>query len=143
MSACAHGGRRPIGKSREVFGCRARCFRPAAVPNGRQAHVRWSSISFSIERLARPERLAEVSPAILPPPDAPVVMVSGVLDRLVPPYVAHDYARAQRGKPGGAVRLVNIPEAGHFDLVTPGTPAWEEVRRLIEAALGIGSPARD
>src|SRR5829696_782758 len=48
MSACAHGGRRPIGKSREVFGCRARCFRPAAVPNGRQAHVRWSSISFSI-----------------------------------------------------------------------------------------------
>src|SRR5829696_5496380 len=100
MSACAHGGRRPIGKSREVFGCRARCFRPAAGPNGRQAHVRWSSISFSIERLARPERLAEVSPAILPPPDAPVVMVSGVLDRLVPPYVAHDYARAQRGKPG-------------------------------------------
>jgi len=96
-----------------------------------------------LERLAPAERFPEVSPAILPPPDAPVVIVSGVLDRLVPPYVAHDYARAQRGKPGGAVRLVNIPEAGHFDLVTPGTPAWEEVRRLIEAALGIGSPARD
>ena len=95
-----------------------------------------------LERLAPSERLPEVSPAILPPPDAPVVMVSGVLARLVPPYVTYDYARARRGKPGGAVRLVNIPEAGHFDLVTPGTPAWEEVRRLIEAALGIGSPAR-
>ena len=70
-------------------------------------------------------------------------MVSGVLDRLVPPYVAHDYARARRGKPGGAVRLMNISEAGHFDLVTPGTPAWEDVRRLIETALGVGSPARD
>jgi fermentation-respiration switch protein FrsA (DUF1100 family) len=66
-------------------------------------------------------------------------MVSGVLDRLVPPYVAHDYARAQRGKSNAAVRLVDIPQAGHFDLVTPSAPAWEEVRRLVETALGRGS----
>ena len=65
-------------------------------------------------------------------------MVSGVLDRLVPPYVARDYDRARRGKPGGAVRLVDIPEAGHFDLVTPQAPAWQDVRRLIETALRIG-----
>ena len=90
-----------------------------------------------LERLAAPERLAEVSPAALPPPETPVVMVSGVLDRLVPPYAARDYARARGGKLGGAVRLVDIPEAGHFDLVTPGTPAWEDIRRLIEAALDV------
>jgi hypothetical protein len=28
------------------------------------------------------------------------------------------------------------PGAGHFDLVTPGTRAWEEVRARITAALG-------
>ena len=64
---------------------------------------------------------------------APTVMVSGVLDRLVPPYVARDYARARKGK-AGSVRFVDIPDARHFDLVVPVT-AWEDVRRLIEAAL--------
>ena len=91
-----------------------------------------------LERLMPSGKMAEVSPAALPPA-APVVMVSGVLDRLVPPYVAHDYARAQRGKPGAAVRLLDIPQAGHFDLVMPNTPAWEEVRRLVETALGRAS----
>ena len=53
-------------------------------------------------------------------------MVSGVLDRLVPPYVARDYARARQGKAGG-VRFVDIPGAGHFDLVVPSAPAWADV----------------
>jgi pimeloyl-ACP methyl ester carboxylesterase len=75
-----------------------------------------------LERLAPPDRLAEVSPAALPPLDAPAVMVSGVLDRLVPPYVARDYARTQQGK-ASSVRLVDIPDAGHFDLVVPDAPA--------------------
>jgi pimeloyl-ACP methyl ester carboxylesterase len=95
-----------------------------------------------LERLMPTGTIAEVSTAALPPA-APVVMVSGVLDRLVPPYAAHDYARAQRGKPGAAVRLVDIPQAGHFDLVTPSAPAWEEVRRLVETALGRGSTRGD
>jgi len=90
-----------------------------------------------LERLAPSGTLAEVSPAALPP-EAPVVMVSGILDRLVPPYVAHDYARALRGKPVG-IRLVNIPDAGHFDLVTPSAPAWAEIRRLIETDLAVAS----
>jgi pimeloyl-ACP methyl ester carboxylesterase len=87
-----------------------------------------------LERLAPADRLAEVSPAALPPPDAQTVMVSGVLDRLVPPYVARDYARARQGR-AASVRLVDIPGAGHFDLVVPSAPAWTEIRRLIETAL--------
>jgi fermentation-respiration switch protein FrsA (DUF1100 family) len=52
----------------------------------------------------------------------------------VPPYVAYDYARAvQHATP---IELVDIPGAGHFDLVTPGTRAWEEVSARITAALG-------
>jgi pimeloyl-ACP methyl ester carboxylesterase len=64
-------------------------------------------------------------------------MVSGILDRLVPPYVAFDYARAMRAKGKALVELVDIPKAGHFDLVTLGTPAWAEVNRYIEAELGL------
>jgi hypothetical protein len=78
----------------------------------------------------------EVSPAALPAPEAHVVMISGVLDRLVPPYVAYDYARAMRARGGAPPELLDIPAAGHFDLVTPGAPAWAEVSSRIEAALG-------
>lgn len=82
---------------------------------------------------------ADISPAQLPAPDGRVVMVSGILDRLVPPYVAADYARLMRRTHSKAVTLVDIPGAGHFDLVTPGTPAWKEVQSRIVQALHVGS----
>jgi fermentation-respiration switch protein FrsA (DUF1100 family) len=81
-------------------------------------------------------RYVEISPAALPAARVPIVMVSGILDRLVPPYVAYDYARAAQRKHATPIELVDIPGAGHFDLVTPGTRAWEEVRARITAALG-------
>jgi hypothetical protein len=63
-------------------------------------------------------------------------MISGVIDRLVPPYVAHDYARAMR-RSDAPLELVDIPDAGHFDLVATGTPAWEEVSARISSAVGV------
>ena len=45
-------------------------------------------------------------------------MISGVLDRLVPPYVANDFARTRST---AAIALVDIQGAGHFDLVMPGS----------------------
>jgi hypothetical protein len=39
-------------------------------------------------------------------------MISGILDRLIPPYVAHDYARAMQRKHATPVELVDIPGAG-------------------------------
>ncbi|GEP10203.1 alpha/beta hydrolase family protein [Methylobacterium gnaphalii] len=88
-----------------------------------------------VEQLAPNDRLAEVSPATLAPSVGSVIMVSGVLDRLVPPWVGHDYVRALRGKPGVVPRLVNVPDAGHFDLVTPSAPAWQEILGLVAAVL--------
>lgn len=90
-----------------------------------------------VERLAPADKLSEVSPAALPPAGVPIFLVSGVLDRLTPPWVAYDYARALRGRSGRAPQLINVPDAGHFDLVTPPAPAWQEVCRLIEASLGL------
>ncbi|AWN44829.1 alpha/beta hydrolase family protein [Methylobacterium durans] len=88
-----------------------------------------------IERLAPPDRLAEVSPGALSPSVGSIVLVSGVLDRLVPPWVAYDYVRTLPAGSRSAARLVNLPDAGHFDLVTPSAPAWDAVVGLIEAAL--------
>lgn len=87
---------------------------------------------------ARPDPFSDTSPAALPAPAARIEMLSGVLDRLVPPHVAHDHARAMRAK-GKDTTLVNVEGAGHFDFMTPGTPAWDELRRRAEDALGIVS----
>jgi acetyl esterase/lipase len=84
---------------------------------------------------------AEVSPAEMPAPDVPVLMVSGILDRLVPPFAADDYARAMNTKAAAKVELVDLPGTGHFDLVTPGTLAWISVQRAIEGALHIAPAA--
>jgi acetyl esterase/lipase len=72
---------------------------------------------------------SDTSPAALAPQGADIVMVSGMLDRLVPPYVAHDYARLV--KTSSRVTRVNIEDAGHFDLVATTRPAWVEIRQLI------------
>jgi acetyl esterase/lipase len=78
---------------------------------------------------ARTDVYADTSPAALAARGADIVMVSGTLDRLVPPYVAHDYARI--AQTSSHVRRVNIEEAGHFDLVATNRPAWQQIRRII------------
>jgi acetyl esterase/lipase len=80
---------------------------------------------------------SEISPAAMQPARARVTMVSGVLDRLVPPYVAYDYALAMERKHAPRPELIDIPGAGHFDLVTPGTRAWKEIHYRIAHAVGI------
>jgi pimeloyl-ACP methyl ester carboxylesterase len=92
-----------------------------------------------IEKLA-PQRgaadpYADISPAQLPSPPGRVTLVSGILDRLVPPYVADDYARLMQRTHSKAVTLLDVPGAGHFDLVTPGTAAWQEIEARIVSAL--------
>jgi pimeloyl-ACP methyl ester carboxylesterase len=72
----------------------------------------------------------------MPAPGGRVVLVSGVLDRLVPPYAAFDYQRAVERRGAAPVERVEIPGAGHFDLVTPGTRAWDHVISRIATSLG-------
>ena len=88
-----------------------------------------------------PDRLdvyADISPAALIATGATgakgttVTVVSSVLDRLVPPYVAQDYARAVQGNVN--VKRINVPNAGHFDLVTTHRYAWTVANRMIKAS---------
>ena len=97
------------------------------------------------QRLAAPvahgaqvDPYADVSPAALPPPASRIVMVSALLDRLVAPALADDHVRAMHARDKRSIDLVRVADAGHFDLVTPGTGAWGEVVRQIQAALAPG-----
>lgn len=82
------------------------------------------------------DRFADVSPARLPLPAAvrSVVMVSGNTDRLVPLQAARDYRGAQAAA-APRIRLRDVADAGHFDLVAPGTPAAEAVFEEVRQAL--------
>jgi acetyl esterase/lipase len=74
---------------------------------------------------------ADTSPAELLPTGARVVMVHGVFDPVMPPYTGRDYVLRVR-KAGDAAEAVTIPNAAHFDLVIPTTPAWKAIVAILD-----------
>ena len=87
-----------------------------------------------------PERLASTSPIAMPPSGVPELLVIGSRDPIVPSSQAERYAAS---RPGGAVELVEVEGAGHFELVDPSRDSWESVHRAVLTALGMdGEPAR-
>jgi len=59
---------------------------------------------------------------------------------LILPIAAHDYTSAIARKAHRSKERLDIPDAGHFDLVTNGTQAWRIVLGRILGALGLSSP---
>jgi pimeloyl-ACP methyl ester carboxylesterase len=78
-----------------------------------------------------PDRYAVADPAALPPPAVPVTLVHGTADEQVPVGMS-------RAFPAGT--LVEIPGAGHFDLIDPESRAWPQVVAALAGALS-GGPA--
>lgn len=74
----------------------------------------------------REVRLRSASPAARLPLGIPQVLVAGTRDRIAPAALASGYAGKARAA-GDSVSLVEVPSAGHFELVTPGSPAWPAV----------------
>ncbi len=71
-----------------------------------------------------PERYRQASPAALLPLGVPQLLLHGVEDLGIP--VAQVEAYAQRARSSGdSVRLVTIPNAGHFELMAPTSSTWE------------------
>jgi pimeloyl-ACP methyl ester carboxylesterase len=73
-----------------------------------------------------PERYAVADQAALPPPPVPVTLLHGTADKQVP-------AGMSRAFPTGT--LVEIPGAGHFDLIDPQSRAWPRVMAVLAGAL--------
>jgi acetyl esterase/lipase len=82
----------------------------------------------------RADLYADTSPALLLPLGVPQVIVSGELDPIVPPPLGEAYA-ARAEAAGDDVRLIEIEDAGHFELIDPTAPAWRVVLREIERAM--------
>jgi acetyl esterase/lipase len=61
-------------------------------------------------------------------------LVNGAEDRIIPLRFATDYVARARAA-GDQVALHTIADTGHVELIAPGSPAWTQTRRLIEAAL--------
>ncbi len=73
---------------------------------------------------------ADASPARLPAPAAPVVVVSGELDPIVPPAFGPPFAARW------SATELTIKGAGHFELIDPTSPAWrDEIVPIIEGML--------
>jgi acetyl esterase/lipase len=81
-----------------------------------------------------PERYALTSPAELLPLGLPQVLLHGTLDEPVPIAVARSYVAAAQAR-GDAARLVELPGAGHFELVDPRTREWGLVLAALRAML--------
>lgn len=72
---------------------------------------------------------ADIDPMRMPAAKAPVTIVQGASDGIVPPAIAESYCKAFP-----ATHCVTVPDTGHFALIDPQSAAWAsvvaELRRL-------------
>lgn len=87
-----------------------------------------------IENRGRDEAFRDTSPAELLPIGVTQVMIHGVFDAAVPPFVGLQYQTKARSK-GEHVKLWIVSDAGHFEVIAPWTKAWQEVAETIFALL--------
>lgn len=78
---------------------------------------------------AVPDHYREADPMELKIARARQWFIHGSDDDIVPPDFSRDYV-ALKKKAGEVVELLEIPHAGHFDLIDPGTEAFKEVKRV-------------
>lgn len=82
----------------------------------------------------RPDVFVDTNAAELMPNGSHTWLVTGALDTISPPRVAHDYARRAR-RAGDRAEVVILPGASHYDEVAATSPAWPRVLETIERAL--------
>jgi len=83
---------------------------------------------------ARPDVFVDTNAAELLPNGSRTVLVTGELDKVSPPRVAHDYAQRARAA-GDAAEVVILPGASHYDEVAASSASWPRVLAAIRAAL--------
>lgn len=88
---------------------------------------------------ARPDVFADTNAGDLMPNGSHTILVTGELDTISPPRVAHDFAARARTA-GDAADVVILPGASHYDEVAATSASWPLVLHAIEAALGQAAP---
>jgi pimeloyl-ACP methyl ester carboxylesterase len=88
---------------------------------------------------AVPEHYREADPMELSIPQARQWVLHGKEDDVVPLEFSREYARSKasaKTAPSGKsenVELVEIPRAGHFELIDPASEAFQQVRKVVMA----------
>jgi acetyl esterase/lipase len=81
-----------------------------------------------------PEHYAEADPLEEQIPHATKQwLIHGTSDEVVPAQLSRDYVTQKKGK-GEDVVLVEIPNAGHFDLINPNSDAFKQVKANVLTA---------
>jgi acetyl esterase/lipase len=83
---------------------------------------------------AVPEHYREADPMELAIPQALQWLLHGTEDDTVPPDFSRNYV-LQKKKAGESAQLLEIPHAGHFDLIDPASEAFKQVTSTVQAAL--------
>jgi acetyl esterase/lipase len=86
-----------------------------------------------------PDHYREADPVQLSIPQARQWLIHGLSDNIVPPAFSSDYVAAKQkraGKQKEDAHPLEIPGAGHFDLIDPRTPAWKQVEQTILQLVG-------
>ncbi len=81
-----------------------------------------------------PDRYEMVSPIERVPIGIPQILIHGTADEDVPLEISERYVSAARAR-GDEARLIPIPGAGHYELIDPGTAAWESVVAAVQSLL--------
>lgn len=86
-----------------------------------------------------PEHYREADPMELHIPEARQWLIHGLEDDTVPPNFSRDYVQFKTGSKSGAAKrevaeLLEIPHAGHFDLIDPGSQAFQKVAEVLRKA---------
>jgi acetyl esterase/lipase len=77
---------------------------------------------------------ADTSVPRLLPLGAAQALVAGADDAIIPRRLSTGYL-AQAKAAGDDAALTIVPDSGHVELIAPGTAAWDEARRQIQAAV--------
>ena len=85
---------------------------------------------------AVPEHYKEADPTELSIPRAAQWLFHGSEDDTVPPQFSRDYV-IQKKKAGEEVELLEVPHAGHFDLISPESEAFKRVTNTVLAAVSL------
>lgn len=78
-----------------------------------------------------PERYEVASPINQLPLDVPTFLVHGSIDNIVPLAQSTNYVAAAKAAADNA-QVIEVEGAGHFDMVSPFSVAWGEIRQVLK-----------
>ncbi|WP_425254542.1 alpha/beta hydrolase [Janthinobacterium sp. NFX145] len=84
----------------------------------------------------RPDIYSDTNAADLIPNGSRTVLITGELDTISPPRVAHDYA-AKAVKAGDHAEVLILPGASHYDEIAATSNAWGMILPVVRGMLGM------